>query len=333
MGFKKAEKKAKKIKMAIQGASGSGKTYTGIKTAIELVAITDPGKRVAVIDTEKAADAYATKLDFDQDTDFGPPDKIDYSPKRLMEKMEEARIAGCYGAVVIDSATHFWKEPGGFLSMIDAITAAQRARGQKENSMAAWKTVDTEYRKLINYIRQYPLHVILCIRAKQGYEKQAGQSGKGTAKVGLDPEFRDNYEYELDAQFAIQEVDQDHVMVPLKHRLEEYLDRKVFKNPGRDFAEVIAKWCSDGKVQAEEAVPPPPPPAATDVAANMIETEEPPLFVQFVMELEKASTEADVKRIGSEISKAGKDKLLSGDEYKQCSELYKARLNTVRAAA
>lgn len=262
MGFKKAQRTAAKFKGSIQGGSGSGKTMSALKIATALVAKTDPGKRIALIDSEKSASLYSPPFDFDVDDDFGEGLKASYEPRKLVEKMEAARTAGCYGAVIVDSASHFWKGQGGFNAMIDAIVERQKANGKKADSFAAWKDVDPVYRKVMNYIRNYPMHVFLCIRAKQAYEKVEGANGKGSIKkVGMEPEFREGFEYEMDAQFAL---DQDHVMVPLKHRLGDFLDGKVFKHPGDDVAEIISEWISQGAPEAAPAEQPKPPVAKAE---------------------------------------------------------------------
>lgn len=339
-GFKKAARQARKLKCGIQGASGSGKTWTALNIATALVARTDPGKDIALIDSEKAASLYAPPFVFDIDDDFGEGQKLSYHPDKLIEKMENARKAGNYGAVIVDSATHFWKEQGGLLSMIDAICQNQRAKGQKGDSFAAWKSVDPIYRKLMNYIRQYPLHVILCIRAKQTYEKIEGANGKGSLKkVGLEGEFRENWEYELDAQFAI---DQDHVMVPLKHRLGTHLDGKIFKNPGDDVAELVAEWLSEG---APETVVTPPAvlvPTITeeprgDVAAP---TQPVPAVVEIsflatlVTKIADAASNPDLLAVATEIKTALADKKINHAEYTGVlSKAYKAKQSELKAVA
>jgi hypothetical protein len=243
------EQESAKIKFALQGGSGMGKTYSALAVMTALVERTDPGKRVFLVDTENSARLYKRPrgpFDFDhtKQNTFGPPGQPNFDPRKLMQILDVVQKSGQYGAVVVDSATAFWKDPGGFTSMIDKICDAQRARGGKGDSFAAWKTVDPLYRNLMTYVRQYPLHLVFCVRAKQDYERTEGASGKGSLKkVGLAPEFRDGFEYEFDIQFAI---DDSHTMVPLKHRLGEVLDERSFRKPGDDVAAIIAEWLSRG---------------------------------------------------------------------------------------
>ena len=51
MGFKKATKAAAKLRAAIFGPSGAGKTYTSLRVATGLA----DGKPIAVIDTERGS--------------------------------------------------------------------------------------------------------------------------------------------------------------------------------------------------------------------------------------------------------------------------------------
>lgn len=364
-GFKKAQRTAKKIKASIQGASGSGKTYSALKIATALVARTAPGKRIALIDTEESAELYSPPFDFDVDGDFGEGTKRSYPVDKLVEKLENARKDGGYGAVIVDSATHFWKEAGGMLSMIDAICAAQRAKGQKGDSFAAWKTVDPVYRKFMSYLRTYPIHVILCIRAKQSYEKVEGANGKGSIKkVGVEPEFRDGFEFEMDAQFAI---DENHVMVPLKHRLGEFLDGKTFRNPGDDVAEIIEEWLGAGAPGQEDevvapAAPPPEVAAAPKQATNVrrdtmpvkaadpedakdqarvdavVAAMDPATIAQTIAQtisakMAVAATPAELALLTKEAGVAKKEGPISPDEYKAMTKVWSTADQRLKAAA
>lgn len=309
-GLRKAQRKYVPFKGSIQGASGAGKTYSALNILTPLVRITSPGKRIAVIDTEKSAELYSPPFDFDVDDDFGEGAKLSYDYKKLIEKLENIRRSGEYGGVVIDSMTHFWKEKGGFTSRIDAICDAQRARGKAGDSFGAWKDIDPLYREMMTYIRQYPLHIIMCIRAKQKYEDQIGPGGKKQkVKVGYEPEFRDGFEYEVDAQFAI---DFEHVMVPLKHRLGDVLE-KSFKSPGEDVARVIAEWLAGG------AAAPAPAPAPTVAQTAPPESGSAPvsdtIADALVAKINDAKTQDELKAVAAEIRKAREDKLFTDADY------------------
>lgn len=324
MALKKAQRKASVFKGSIQGASGSGKTYSALRIMTELVALTNPGKGIAVVDTEKSAELYAPPFVFDVDGDFGDGLKASYESEKLIEKLETIRKDGGYGGVIVDSMTHFWKEAGGFTRMIDAICDAQKARGQKGDSFAAWKQVDPKYRTLMNYIRNYPLHIILCIRAKQAYERSE-EKGKGSLKkVGMEPEFREGFEFEMDAQFAI---DQDNVLVPLKHRLGSFIDGKTFRKPGKDVAECVVAWINEGAPGQETNEPspatPPDPSNVTPIsrpapaeAPSASANPQVSVLDKMLLIIAGAKEKKDLLAARDEIKKAFQDKLLTDEQYK-----------------
>jgi ATP-dependent protease Clp ATPase subunit len=71
--FKKATKTNIKIRLALSGASGSGKTFSALAIASHL------SSPIALIDTERgSASKYADKFDFDvcELTDFHPSTDI-----------------------------------------------------------------------------------------------------------------------------------------------------------------------------------------------------------------------------------------------------------------
>lgn len=241
--FKKATKEQAKLRLALQGPSGSGKTRSALEIARHM------GKSVAVIDSEHGSAAkYAGLggLEFDvcQVTD-------NYHPERLIKLLREA--AESYDVVIVDSMTHWWNGPGGFLELVDQEVANMKARGGRADSHAAWKAVDKIYKELVRTILSVPTHVIVTMRAKMDYVKEQDERGKTTVKkVGLAPEMRDNFQYELDIEGMI---NMDHQLVIGKNRCDG-LDGKIFSKPGKDFADIVLAWLEDGA----PAAPAPPPP-------------------------------------------------------------------------
>lgn len=338
-GFRKAAKADKYLVMSIQGGSGSGKTRSALEIAKHLC---PPGKRIALIDSENSAELYSDVVDFDVDSDFGPLGKVNYHQDVWMKKILAAAASGEYGAIVLDSCTHLWKGEGGFLAQIDAICAAQRAKGGKGDSFAAWKSVDPLYAKFIAGLRQIPMHTIMCIRAKQAYEKVSDSGGRGNIrKVGMEPEFRDGFEYEMDIQAAI---DQEHVLVPLKHRLGDCLDGKVFPKPGKDFADVCLAWLRNGAPGQAPVV------ATGGVSVEVAEKEivaqmsgtatlplstpvAPPSLVDIIkVEIENAQNAEALNALGKRIGAARKDKSIDDAVYKLLSKVFSEKAKSFKAA-
>jgi KaiC/GvpD/RAD55 family RecA-like ATPase len=266
MAFVKATKTQARLRMALHGPSGAGKTWTGLAIAANLV----PGGRVAVVDTERgSASKYAHRFAFDVDEISG-----DYHPDKLIKAIGEAASAG-YDVLLVDSISLFWNGPGGLLELVDAEVARARARGGKADSFAAWKVVDPIYRRMVQTILAAPIHCIMTMRAKQEYVKEQGDNGRTTIrKVGLAPEMRDAFQYEADVEGML---DLEHNLVIGKTRCEA-LDGRLFAKPGKDVADILHAWLSDG---AEAPAPREPEPT--------------PWLTELLESFASAATEADLK--------------------------------------
>lgn len=241
--FKKATKEQAKLRLALHGPSGAGKTYSGLSIATHLI---EPGQRVALLDTERgSASKYAHKFDFDVVEVFD-----DYHPRKCIDVIAAAAADGGYGAIVIDSGTHFWNGAGGFLSLVDAEAKRAAAKGGKFDTFGAWKAVDPIYQALVLAITSAPIHVVMTLRAKQAYEKVEENGRNKIQKVGMAPQMRDDFQYEFDVEGML---NLEHELVIGKTRCEG-LDGKVYAKPGKVFTDVIKTWLNDGAVK----VAPPP---------------------------------------------------------------------------
>jgi len=237
--FVKATKTKAKLRMALHGPSGAGKTVSALSIGKHLV---PEGKRIALLDTEKgSASKYSDMFDFDVCEVVG-----NYAPKRLIDTLDAA-VKGGYGLLIVDSMTHFWNGPGGFLEMIDEEVNKMKARNQRPDTFAAWKTIDPIYRRMVDTVLASPIHVIMTLRAKQAYEKVEGDNGRTKIqKLGMAPQMRDDFQYEWDCEGML---DIEHNLVIGKTRCPA-LDGRVFKKPGKDVADILAAWLDDGAERA-----------------------------------------------------------------------------------
>ncbi len=231
--FKKATKQQAKLRAAVFGPSGAGKTMSALRIATGL------GGRIAVLDTERgSASKYADRFEFD----VAEPATHDIGAYCAV--IQEAGRAG-YGVLVIDSLSHAWQQ---LLEEIDRL-AKTKFRG---NTWSAWSEGTPKQRELIDAILHFPGHVIATMRSKTAWE--TGDAGNGKSKpvrVGLAPEQGKGIEYEFD---LLLEISVDHVGSVIKDRTGRYQD-KLIDRPGEEFGQELAAWLADGA--APVAVPSP----------------------------------------------------------------------------
>ena len=185
--FRKATREKVFLKLAVTGPSGSGKTYSSLRLARGLVG---PTGKIALIDTEnRSASLYADRFDFDT-LDITPP----FDNEKFVDGVNAAVEAG-YGAIVIDSASHFWE---GILDYKDKLDQ----RGG--NSYTNWKIAGDKFGGIVKAVLQSPAHVICCMRSKMDYVQEKDDRGKTQIKkVGLAPIMRDGIEYEFTTVFDV----------------------------------------------------------------------------------------------------------------------------------
>ena len=169
------------------GPSGSGKTFTALTFAKYLEEVTN--KPTAAIDTEHyRMSLYADKFDFDVN-DWEPP----FDPRKLTEVIKELEKFE-YGQLIVDSSTHFYNSTGGLLEIVS--DAAKTRYGG--NIYAGWAVGTPIQDDLIDTIIRSSLHIIFCIRAKQGYLETEKNKKKVYEKVGMELQQRDGFEFDFD---------------------------------------------------------------------------------------------------------------------------------------
>jgi hypothetical protein len=239
MKFKKATKSQAKLRLALVGVSGSGKTYTALTIAAAL------GEPVAVIDTERgSASKYAGDV-----AHFDALELETYAPRTYVQAIAAA-ASQRYPVLVIDSLSHAWMGEGGALEMVDKAAA----RSKSGNTFMAWRDVTPEHNALVSAILGYPGHVIVTMRAKSEYVIEEDGRGKKTPrKIGMAPVQRDGLEYEFD---VVADLDTEHRMVVTKSRCSALADAVIVR-PGREVADRLRAWLDDGVQPAprEERAP------------------------------------------------------------------------------
>jgi len=242
--FHRAVKYEQKLRLALCGPTGSGKTYTALLLAQELA----QDGRVALIDTEhQSASLYADLFDFDtlQLTTF--------APKAYITAIRQAAEAG-YAALIIDSLSHAWMGKDGALDQVDR--AGARMGG---NKFAAWRDVTPQHNNLVDAMLSAPMHVIATMRSKMEYILEPvvkeGREVLVPKKVGMAPVQRDGVEYEFT---LVGEMDINHTLVITKSRIGGLADQVIHK-PDAEVAKAIMQWLHGAPEPAPEPAPSVPP--------------------------------------------------------------------------
>jgi len=177
--IRKAERSQAKLRIGLAGPSGSGKTYSALLLAKGLATSWD---KIAIIDTENgSADLYSDMGAYNVLTLEKP-----FHPDRYIEAMEAAQEAGME-VIIIDSITHEWNGQGGILE------TQEKLGGRFQD----WAKVTPMHNRFVQTILQSKTHLITTVRSKVDYS-MSNEGGKSKVqKVGMKPETREGFEYEL----------------------------------------------------------------------------------------------------------------------------------------
>lgn len=235
MQFMKATKEKAKLRAAMFGPSGAGKTFSALRIA------TGIGGKLAVIDTERgSASKYADRFQFDV---------LDLPKKNIATYTKAIKAAGDsgYEVLIIDSLSHAWQE---LLQEVDQLAKA-KFRG---NTWSAWSEGTPKQRMLVDAILDFPGHVIATMRSKTEWAQEQSNNGKTKpVRVGLAPEQGKGIEYEFD---LLLELSVDHIVNIIKDRTGKFQDR-VIEKPGEDFGAALAEWLGSGSEPQPKPEPQP----------------------------------------------------------------------------
>lgn len=254
--FSRATKKQTRVRLALQGVSGGGKTFTALTIAQAI-----GGDSVAVIDTEHgSASKYADLFTFDTVS------LSNYSPSDYIRAIDAAAQAG-YAVLIIDSLSHAWAGKGGILEIVDNAPSASKFS-------SGWKDATPQQNRLIEAIIGYPGHVIVTLRTKTEYVIEKNKNGKDVPrKVGLAPVQRDGVEYEFDVVAMMAGGGWLRVM---KSRAVGHIaeDEDFGPESSVEFAERLLAWASGGEAVVQAAPPPPAEPSKGELSARFYDIKD-----------------------------------------------------------
>lgn len=235
--IRKAEKRRQKLRLALFGVSGAGKTMSALRIARGLVG---PSGRICVIDSENASsELYADRFQFDvlplsEPRNGKIADLADYHPDRYSEALEMASKAG-YDAVIVDSLSHGW------VQLLDEVERIAKAK-YRGNSWSAWSEGTPVQRRLIGNIINSPFHLIATMRSKTEWSTEEVNGRKQPVRVGMNPEQGKGIEYEFS---LLGEIYPNHAMNILKDRTGKFQDRLIDK-PDEIFGAELLDWLNTG---------------------------------------------------------------------------------------
>jgi len=224
-----AKREQAKIKIGLQGSSGSGKSYSALLLAYGL---TNDWSKIVVIDTEnKSSSLYSHLGDFNI-LDLKPP----YSPERYIEAINLCVRHGMQ-AIIIDSISMEWEY---------ILDAHSQLTG---NSYTNWARFTPRHQKFIQAILHADTHIICTLRSKQDYVLTENEKGKlAPEKVGMKAIQRDGTDYELTLMF---ELDIKHNAITTKDRTGLFSGRLPFQIT-EDTGKEILNWCQTGEIAVRD---------------------------------------------------------------------------------
>lgn len=218
--IRKAERKSTKIKLALQGTAGSGKTFSSILIAKGLSQ--NNLSKVCIIDTENgSADLYSHLGDYNV-ISLSPP----FTPEKYIEAIKVCEHSD-QEVIIIDSISPCWDELLEFHATLLG------------NSFTNWNKVTPRHKKFIDYILQSPTHIIVTMRTKQDYVINQKDGKNIPEKIGLKAIQREGIDYEFT---IVLELNSNHRATASKDRTGLFNDKSNLLLDA-SIGNKIIEWC------------------------------------------------------------------------------------------
>lgn len=222
LNLRVSSKKQAKIKLALQGCAGSGKTYSALLLAYGL---TNDWTKIAIIDSENgSADLYASLGNYNV-----LPLQDNFTPETYIEAVkvcEDAKME----VIIIDSISQCWD---------NLLEYHANLQG---NSFTNWQKITPRINSFMQKILQSPSHVICTMRCKQDYVLSEKNGKMIPEKVGLKAVMRDGIDYEFTIVF---DINMKHQVIASKDRTALFVNKPEFIITPTT-GQAILDWCNEG---------------------------------------------------------------------------------------
>ena len=252
MAFVRAERKRAKLRMAIYGPSGGGKTYTALKIAHGI------GPKIAVLDCENGtSQKYAPSDDGPgilggDYFDIEVPDN--FEAKVFVDAIATAAEDG-YDVLIIDGFSHAWSGRGGVLDYVDKLAKQSRSG----STFDAWREGTKKHNEILHAIVHAKLHIICTMRSKNDTVMETNARGKqAPKKVGVKADQREGMEYEFD---VVGLMNLQNEMIIEKSRYSP-IHQQEFDKPDERFGRTLLAWLNGGAATTAPKGDEPKPPVA-----------------------------------------------------------------------
>ena len=227
MELRKSSKKQAKIKLALAGCAGSGKTFSSLLLAYGM---TNDWSKIAIIDTENgSADLYSHLGNYNVLALKSP-----FMPENYIKAIEVCENAGME-VVIIDSISHCWEYLLDFHSQMAG------------NSFTNWGKITPRQNAFTQKILTSSSHIISTMRTKQDYVLNEKNGKLVPEKVGLKTVMRDGIDYEFT---IVLDVDMKHFARASKDRTNLFADKPDFVITS-ETGKAILDWCNEGQMESE----------------------------------------------------------------------------------
>lgn len=222
MELRKSSKKQAKIKLALQGCAGSGKTYSALLLAFGLC---NDWSKIAVIDSENgSADLYAHLGQYNV-----LPLQDNFTPETYVEAIRVCEQAGME-VIIIDSISQCWDNLLEYHANLPG------------NSFTNWQKITPRMNAFMQKILQSNSHIVCTMRCKQDYVLNEKNGKMVPEKVGLKAVMRDGVDYEFTIVF---DINMKHQALAFKDRTSLFIGKPEFTITA-ETGKKILEWCNDG---------------------------------------------------------------------------------------